>query len=123
MVGLAFDVDGDLDDARAAYELAIGHGDEPTVEKAATNLGYLLAHLGDRAGSSAAFQAAAHPAARRVTQDRMADGDERDVIADFATTRLPSRFAQLAGGRLTRRAVRRARLRQLRRYLDRHASP
>ncbi len=99
MVGLTFDVDGELDDARAAYELAIGHGNEITVEKAAANLGYLLAYLGDRAGSSAAFQAAAHPAARRVNEDRIADSGEREAVTDFATSacRAASR-ASRAGG-------------------------
>lgn len=115
-VGLTFDSEGDLDTARAAYELAIGHGDEATVESAGTNLGYLLAYLGDRAGSSAAFEAATYPLARRVSEDATADIDEREEITEFATPRLPRLFARLAGGGLTRRAVRRNRLWHLRRY-------
>ena len=121
MVALVLDAGGELCDARAGYELAVGYGDDGILHSAASCLGYLLGYLGDRAGASVAFEVAARPAARRVFQRMgIVDPDEREQISDFVAARTPRLFAGVVSARWTRRAIRRVRLHYVRRELRRH---
>jgi tetratricopeptide (TPR) repeat protein len=116
----AWDAAGELNDARAAYELAIGYGNDAVVENAAIHLGWLFGYLGDRASASAAFAAAARPAARRVSAwHGLVDPDDREEVSDIAAARIPRLYSRIASGRWTGRAIRRVRLRLLRRELRR----